>query len=228
MRAAQQHFGTIDVLVNNAGHGYRAAVEEAAEARSRSCLPPTSRPGRADPGRAARDAERRSGTIVNVSSGGARSSRSERAYAATKAALEAMTGLHKEVVPLGITVMEGPHQLRARSPSCARRSRLRRHCGRRRKEDHTGTVCSLATRPGQPEAIITAVRVPARRSCSSSAPTHSHGSAIGEGAQRGCRRLGADQPQHQLPQREQLTQTGWLRQPAAYLSPFTWGRKAVR
>ena len=23
-----EHFGTIDVLVNNAGHGYRAAVEE--------------------------------------------------------------------------------------------------------------------------------------------------------------------------------------------------------
>jgi hypothetical protein len=31
VRAAQERFGTIDVLVNNAGHGYRAAVEEAAE-----------------------------------------------------------------------------------------------------------------------------------------------------------------------------------------------------
>ena len=25
-----QHFGSIDVLVNNAGHGYRAAIEESA------------------------------------------------------------------------------------------------------------------------------------------------------------------------------------------------------
>src|SRR6201994_2595968 len=31
VRAAQERFGTVDVLVNNAGHGYRAAVEEAAE-----------------------------------------------------------------------------------------------------------------------------------------------------------------------------------------------------
>jgi NAD(P)-dependent dehydrogenase (short-subunit alcohol dehydrogenase family) len=31
VRAAQERFGTINVLVNNAGHSYRAAVEEAAE-----------------------------------------------------------------------------------------------------------------------------------------------------------------------------------------------------
>src|ERR1700760_161882 len=31
VRAARERFGTVDVLVNNAGHGYRAAVEEAAE-----------------------------------------------------------------------------------------------------------------------------------------------------------------------------------------------------
>src|SRR5260370_28704471 len=29
VRAAQERFRTIDLLVNNAGHGYRAAVEEA-------------------------------------------------------------------------------------------------------------------------------------------------------------------------------------------------------
>jgi NAD(P)-dependent dehydrogenase (short-subunit alcohol dehydrogenase family) len=31
VRVAQERFGGIDVLVNNAGHSYRAAVEEAAE-----------------------------------------------------------------------------------------------------------------------------------------------------------------------------------------------------
>ena len=31
VRAARERFGTIDVLVNNAGHSYRAAVEEAAD-----------------------------------------------------------------------------------------------------------------------------------------------------------------------------------------------------
>src|SRR5579859_1671896 len=35
VRKARERFGAIDVLVNNAGHGYRAAVEEAAEDQAR-------------------------------------------------------------------------------------------------------------------------------------------------------------------------------------------------
>jgi NAD(P)-dependent dehydrogenase (short-subunit alcohol dehydrogenase family) len=100
--------GTIDVLVNNAGYGYRAAVEEADEtdvqrlfatnvfgavAMIKSVLPGMR--------------ERRSGAIVNISSIGARITPAGSGYyAATKAALEGLTGsLRKELEPLGITAM---------------------------------------------------------------------------------------------------------------------------
>ncbi len=108
VRAAQERFGTVDILVNNAGHGYRAAVEEADEDQVRELFAtnffgPAALIQAALPGMR----ERRSGTIVNISSIGARSSPVGAGhYAATKAALEALTAcLRKEVQPLGITVM---------------------------------------------------------------------------------------------------------------------------
>lgn len=106
--AAEERFGGVDVLVNNAGYGYRAAVEEG-EAEAVHRLFDTHVYGAARtitavlPGMRAR----RSGTIVNLSSIGARlSPEGSGYYAAVKAAVEALTlSLRKEVAPLGITAM---------------------------------------------------------------------------------------------------------------------------
>jgi NAD(P)-dependent dehydrogenase (short-subunit alcohol dehydrogenase family) len=108
VHAAQERFGAIDVLVNNAGHGYRAAVEEADEDQvhelfATNFFGPVALIQAVLPGMR----RRHSGTIVNISSAGARSCPVGTGhYAASKAALEALTAvLRKEVQPLGITVM---------------------------------------------------------------------------------------------------------------------------
>ncbi len=108
VREALERFGAIDVLVNNAGHGYRAAVEEAAEDQvgelfATNFFGPAGLIQAVLPGMR----ERHSGTIVSISSAGVRScSIGTGHYVASKAALEALTAvLHKEVQPLGITVM---------------------------------------------------------------------------------------------------------------------------
>ena len=107
VRAAQEQFGAIDVLVNNAGYGYRAAVEEGDDADVQQLFAtnffgPVALIKAVLPGMRAR----RSGVIVNVSSIGARRTpEGSGYYAATKAALEGMSGsLRKELAPLGISV----------------------------------------------------------------------------------------------------------------------------
>jgi NAD(P)-dependent dehydrogenase (short-subunit alcohol dehydrogenase family) len=105
---AEERFGRVDVLVNNAGYGYRAAVEEG-EVEAVAKLFATNFFGAVAmikavlPGMRAR----RHGAIVNISSIGARiSPPGSGYYAASKAALESMTAsLRKEVGPLGITAM---------------------------------------------------------------------------------------------------------------------------
>ena len=108
VNAAVERFGAVDVLVNNAGHGYRAAVEEAAvdevdELFATNFFGPVDLIKQVLP----QMRERRSGAIVNVSSIGApRSNPASGYYTATKAALEGMSdALNREVAPLGIRVM---------------------------------------------------------------------------------------------------------------------------
>lgn len=105
---AEARFGGVDVLVNNAGHGYRAAVEEADEADVEELFASNFFGAVAMikavlPGMRAR----RGGTIVNLSSIAARrTGPGSGYYAATKCALEGLSaGLRSEVEPLGIKVI---------------------------------------------------------------------------------------------------------------------------
>ncbi len=108
VKAAEDHYGGIDVLVNNAGIGYFAAVEESDEEGVRNMFEVNvfglSRmihvvlPGMR---------KRRQGYIVNLSSiGGLRSFPALGYYNATKFAVEGLSeALWQEVEPLGIKVM---------------------------------------------------------------------------------------------------------------------------
>ncbi len=106
--AAERAFGRIDALVNNAGYGYMAAVEEGEEAGVRALFE-TNFFGLAAMIRAVLPGmrARRSGAIVNISSvGGLRGAAGGGYYAASKFAVEGLSeALAKEVEPLGLRVM---------------------------------------------------------------------------------------------------------------------------
>lgn len=108
VKAADERFGQVDVLVNNAGHGYRAAVEEASVDEVDELFA-TNFHGPVDLIKTVlpQMRSRRAGTIVNVSSIGApRSNPASGYYTATKAALEGVSdALNREVTPLGIRVI---------------------------------------------------------------------------------------------------------------------------
>ncbi|KFJ05128.1 oxidoreductase [Bifidobacterium tsurumiense] len=105
---ALQKFGDIDILLNNAGIGYFAAVEESDEAEYRRMME-INLFGLAAVTKAILPhmRERRTGTIMNVSSvGGVRSFPSVGRYTASKFAVEGLSeALGLEVQPLGIRVI---------------------------------------------------------------------------------------------------------------------------
>jgi NADP-dependent 3-hydroxy acid dehydrogenase YdfG len=109
--AAQGHFGTIDVLVNNAGYGYLAAIEEGDDREIRDQFETNvfgliAVTKRVLPGMRAQ----RHGHIFNISSlGGLVAFAATGYYHATKFAVEALSeSLSHEVAPLGIklTIVE--------------------------------------------------------------------------------------------------------------------------
>jgi NAD(P)-dependent dehydrogenase (short-subunit alcohol dehydrogenase family) len=165
VQQARTRFGGIDVLVNNAGYGYRAAVEEADDADIRQLFD-TNFFGAVDMIKAVVPGMRanRSGSILNISSIGARISPAGSGYySATKAALEGLSGsLHKELKPLGIhvTVIEpGAFRTdfagRSLTQSATPIEDYAETAGKRRKENDTMD----GTQPGDPakaaEAIVT-------------------------------------------------------------------------
>lgn len=104
---ADEQFGGIDVLVNNAGYGYLAAVEEGDEQDIRDMFETNffslaALIRKVLPGMRARN----SGHIINISSvGGLVGAASSGFYNATKFAVEGLSeALAKEVEPLGIRV----------------------------------------------------------------------------------------------------------------------------
>ena len=104
---AVQHFGQIDVLVNNAGIGYFAAIEESEEEQVRRMFE-INVFGLAKMTQAVLPVMRkqRSGHILNISSiGGLRSFPGVGFYNATKYAVDGFSeALSKETAPLGIKV----------------------------------------------------------------------------------------------------------------------------
>ena len=105
---AVARFGTIDVLINNAGHGYRSSIEEGEEEAVQELFR-TNVFGPVDMIKAVLPILRAkgSGVIMNTTSIAAeRSAVGSGYYAASKAALDLLTdGLCKELKPLGIRVM---------------------------------------------------------------------------------------------------------------------------
>jgi NAD(P)-dependent dehydrogenase (short-subunit alcohol dehydrogenase family) len=120
---ATQQFGRIDVLVNNAGYGYLAAIEEGEDDAVRAMFE-TNVFGLVDMTKAVLPQMRkqRSGLVVNVSSiGGIASFAATGYYHGTKYAVEGISeSLALEVKPLGIDVLivePGPFRTNWAGPS---------------------------------------------------------------------------------------------------------------
>ncbi|MGB5828262.1 MAG: oxidoreductase [Pseudomonas mandelii] len=106
-KAAIEHFGRIDVLVNNAGFGLLGAVEEASADEVRRVYE-TNVFGLLNITRAVLPYMRaaRSGHVINLSSvGGYRSGPGFGVYCSTKFAVEGLSeALHAELAPVGVKV----------------------------------------------------------------------------------------------------------------------------
>ena len=168
VKAAQARFGQIDVLVNNAGYGYLAAIEEGEDREVRAMFEANffglaAMTRAVLPGMRAR----RSGCIVNISSiGGIASFPATGYYHATKYAVEGLSeSLAQEIAPLGVKVIivePGPFRTNWAGPSikqsATRIPDYEATAGARR----TQTEARSGKQPGDParaaEAIITAVQ----------------------------------------------------------------------
>jgi NAD(P)-dependent dehydrogenase (short-subunit alcohol dehydrogenase family) len=120
---SQQRFGRIDALVNNAGYGYLAAIEEGEDDAVRAMFE-TNVFGLVDITKAVLPVMRaqKSGLIVNISSiGGLTSFAATGYYHGTKYAVEGISeSLATEVKPLGIDVLivePGPFRTNWAGPS---------------------------------------------------------------------------------------------------------------
>ena len=120
---SQKHFGRIDALVNNAGYGYLAAIEEGEDDAVRAMFE-TNVFGLVDMTKAVLPImrEQKSGLIVNISSiGGITSFAATGYYHGTKYAVEGISeSLAIEVKPLGIDVLvvePGPFRTNWAGPS---------------------------------------------------------------------------------------------------------------
>lgn len=164
VRAAVERFGRIDVVVNNAGYGLLAAVEEGSAAEVEGMFA-TNVFGLLAVTRAVLPQLRaqRSGHIINISSlGGYAAYQGWGLYGATKFAVEGITeALAQEVAPLGIhaTVVEpGFFRTEFLDGSSLHRSAVV-------IEDYEGTVGVLRTRatelnkqqPGDPRKLAAAL-----------------------------------------------------------------------
>ena len=168
VQEAESRFGAVDVLVNNAGYGYRAALEEGRRTADVRALFETHVFGTIAtikavlPGMRAR----RSGAIVNVSSIGVQLTPiGSGYYSAAKAAVEGLSGsLHGELAPLGIsvTVVEpGAFRTdfagRSLTQSATTIADYADTAGKRRKEHDTAHGTQAGDPDGAADAIISAV-----------------------------------------------------------------------
>jgi NADP-dependent 3-hydroxy acid dehydrogenase YdfG len=163
IKQAGEKFGRIDVLINNAGYGYRSAVEEADESQVNELFS-VNFSGTVNMIKAVLPIMRKqkSGTVFNVSSIAGRFSNSGSGYySATKFAVEGMSdALRKEVVPLGIRVIivePGAFRTdfsgRSLTGTQTEISDYKETAGKRRKEnDHTN-----GTEPGDPQKAAQAI-----------------------------------------------------------------------
>ena len=160
-----EHFGRIDVLVNNAGYGLFGAIEEISDAQARALFD-TNVFGLLNVTRAALPTLRSQGAgrILNMgSSAGIGVGAGRGLYGASKFAVEAVTeALHAELAPLGIhvTVVE---------PGSFRTDFLTTDSKRAAAvgiSDYADTVGSLLTaidandgrQPGDPASAVAAIR----------------------------------------------------------------------
>lgn len=167
IRSTIEQFDAVDVLVNNAGYGYRAAVEEGAT-KDIEKLFATNFDGPVNLIKAVLPAmrHRKSGTIVNISYISAKlQSAGSGYYSASKSAMEGVSvALFKELAPLGIsviTVEPGGFRTDFTGRSLAQVAEPRQDyaetAGKRRKENGT----TDGRQPGDPvkaaAALLTAV-----------------------------------------------------------------------